>query len=107
MYGSTSKTTSVDQSRRLLEDSMQVSNETGQIAGNVMGQLYGQREALETSHARLGEMKDMTDTARSTLKDMENKVLVEMICLYLTIGILVVLIILVVYREVTNSGKLF
>ncbi|CAM9415617.1 unnamed protein product [Discosporangium mesarthrocarpum] len=107
MYGSTDNTRAVTPTRRLLEDSMQVSMETGEIASGVMGRLYGQREALDTSHQHLGEMRDMTDTARLTLKDMERKVWMEMVCLYITIAVLVVLIMLVIYREITNSGKLF
>ncbi|CAN0036938.1 unnamed protein product [Ascophyllum nodosum] len=72
-----------------------------------MGRLFGQREALETTQTRLGEMQGMTDEARWALRELERKTFMQKICLYSTIVILSILIILVAYREITNSGKLF
>ncbi|CAN0398771.1 unnamed protein product [Ectocarpus sp. 8 AP-2014] len=107
MYGSTTTTPSSAQSRRLLDDSLAVQNETSNMADDVMARLFGQRETLESAQQRLGDMRGMTDEARVHLKEMEQKALRQKICLYLTIALLSILICLVIYREVTNSGHLF
>lgn len=52
-------------------------------------------------------MRGMTDDARLHLQDMERKALTKKICLYAAIVVLSVLILLVAYREITNSGRLF
>lgn len=49
----------------------------------------------------------MTDDARLHLQEMERKAYLKKICLYSTIVVLSVLIVLVAYREITNSGRLF
>lgn len=49
----------------------------------------------------------MTNDARVALRDMEHKAFMQKICLYSTIAVLSVLIVLVLYRELTNHGKLF
>lgn len=56
---------------------------------------------------QLGEMRGMTDDARLHLQDMERKALMKKICLYGTIVVLSILILLVAYREITNHGRLF
>ena len=48
----------------------------------------------------------MTDEARLHLQDMERKAFLKKMCLYATIVILSVLIFLVMYREITNGGRL-
>eukprot|EP00903_Cladosiphon_okamuranus_P021085 g19368.t1 len=107
MYGSTTETTTSAQSRRLLDDSLAIQTETSNIADDVMSRLFGQRETLESAQQNLGEMRGMTDDARLHLQDLERKALTKKICLYATIVLLSVLILLVVYREITNSGRLF
>lgn len=52
-------------------------------------------------------MRGMTEEARLALKDMERKAVMQKICLYSTIGVLSILILLVAYRELTNGGNLF
>lgn len=49
----------------------------------------------------------MTDDARLHLQEMERKALMKKVCLYATIVLLSILILLVAYREITNSGRLF
>lgn len=49
----------------------------------------------------------MTEEARLSLREMERKAFMQKICLYSTIAVLSILILLVAYRELTNSGKLF
>lgn len=49
----------------------------------------------------------MTDDARLHLQEMERKALMKKICLYATIVLLSILILLVAYREITNGGRLF
>lgn len=49
----------------------------------------------------------MTEEARVSLKEMERKAFMQKICLYSTIAVLAILILLVAYREITNDGKLF
>lgn len=49
----------------------------------------------------------MTDTARLHLQEMQRKAYLKKIFLYTSIVILSILIILVAYREITNSGHLF
>lgn len=49
----------------------------------------------------------MTDSARLHLKDMQRKAYLQKIFLYSAIAVLSILIILVAYREMTNSGRLF
>ena len=56
---------------------------------------------------QLGEMRVMTDDARLHLQEMERKALMKKICLYATIVLLSILILLVAYREITNGGRLF
>ncbi|CAM9463130.1 unnamed protein product [Scytosiphon promiscuus] len=108
MYGSTTATTPVSgNSRRLLDDSLAVQTETSNMADDVMARLFGQRESLESAQYRLGDMRNMTDEARLHLRDLEQKAFMKKMCLYATIGILSVLILLVAYRELTNNGRLF
>lgn len=52
-------------------------------------------------------MRGMTDEARVALVEMERKAFLQKICLYSTIFVLSLLILLVAYREITNNGKLF
>lgn len=59
------------------------------------------------SSPQFGDMQNMTDNARLALRDMQRKAFLQKICLYSTIGILIILILLVAYREITNHGKLF
>lgn len=49
----------------------------------------------------------MTDDARLHLQEMERKAFLQKLCLYATIVILSILILLVMYREITNHGYLF
>lgn len=57
--------------------------------------------------AQLGEMRGMTDDARLHLQEMERKAYMQKMCLYATIALLSILILLVAYREITNGGRLF
>ena len=56
---------------------------------------------------QLGDVRGMTDSARLHLKDMQRKAYLKKIFLYSAIAVLSILIILVAYREMTNSGRLF
>ena len=49
----------------------------------------------------------MTDSARLHLKEMQRKAYLQKIFLYAAIAVLSILIILVAYREITNSGRWF
>lgn len=49
----------------------------------------------------------MTDDARLHLQEMERKAYSKKMCLYATIVVLSILILLVLYREITNGGRLF
>lgn len=69
--------------------------------------LFAVNLASDVARTQLGEMRNMTNDARIALKDMEHKAFMQKICLYSTIAVLSVLIILVSYREITHHGKLF
>ena len=108
MYGSTSSSAPISsKTRKLTNDSLTVLNESTQIGDSVMGQLKSQGKSLAATQGRLEEMHGMTDESRKALDAMDRKACVELTFLYLTIFALVVLIVLVSYRELTNKGRLF
>jgi hypothetical protein len=112
MYGSTStsrpwKTAASRGGQQEQQDSIALIGETEAIGRETLGKMYDQRAQLEHSHAQVESMKDMTNLTHLTLEQMRRKAMSKLLCLYFTIAFLSILIILVLYREITNHGRLF
>mmetsp|Transcript_10928 Transcript_10928/g.15531 ORF Transcript_10928/g.15531 Transcript_10928/m.15531 type:complete len:109 (+) Transcript_10928:84-410(+) len=107
MYGSTSSSAPVSSRvSKLAKDSRNVIAESDQMGDNIMGQMHGQRKAIVSTQEKLGSMKNMTSDTKKALDSLHKKTLCQLTFLYSTIFVLVVLICLVAYREITNNGRL-
>ena len=76
------------------------------MSQGILEQLHGQREALVTSRTKVEDMHDLAVETRGMLKALDRKACTELVFLYSTIALLVVLILVVAWRELTNHGKL-
>jgi Sec20 len=107
MYGATKSSQPLKPAtRKLVDDSMSVMHEADEMSQGILEQLHGQREALVTSRTKVEDMHDLALETRGMLKALDRKACTELVFMYSTIALLVVLILVVAWRELTNHGKL-
>eukprot|EP00953_Heterococcus_sp_UTEX-ZZ885_P031804 16652-Heterococcus_DN1.PRE.2 len=74
-------------------------NEADEMSQGILEQLHGQREALVTSRTKVEDMQDLALETRGMLKALDRKACTELVFLYSTIALLIVLILVVAWHN--------
>ncbi len=112
MYGATARSNPIRRNERNIETTtpssvtMSLTHDTEQAGKAALEPMVAQREKLETSYLRVEDMKGVVSKAKKTLSKAERNAMKTLIILYSIVVLLVIFIILVIWREVTNHGKL-
>ena len=96
---------SLNRSTQLLENSMRVIGETETIGDSVSSDLESQRAQLINAHGKVSEMRQFTGDARTILRSMGRRAIMEKCVLVGIILVLIVSIILVVYYRFLGGGE--
>ena len=90
----------------LLKGTIQLTNETNELAAGIGENLRGQRTSLEDGSTRIREMKGFAGEARRLLNQMARRAACHRVTLWGIIVFLLVCIGLTLYRLFTNHGHI-
>lgn len=99
---------SLDELRHsLLENSIEITNETEEIGMTVLNQLIQQGEQIEESSGQISNIQTISSTSKKYLKKIGWKICKEKLTLMYVILLLVLIDGSLFYRLFTNNGHIF
>lgn len=91
----------------LLIDSVRVARRTEEIGGGTLRTMQFQRERLADTHENLYETKDVMNSAKHSIREIENKAFRQKLWLWVVIFVLFCANVSVIIVLIRNGGKFY